>query len=113
MDFRAEICTVAPVAPCGQNRPSGVLCQSGAVQPYFVRGVHAHSSEQRRRLYAPGLRALYDALRAEGHEVRAVAPSREQSGVGSSVTSRRPLFAASVREPSFEGYAVDGTPPIA
>ena len=61
-------------------------------------------------IYAPGLRALYDALRAEGHEVRAVAPSREQSGVGSSVTSRRPLFAASVREPSFEGYAVDGTP---
>ena len=29
-------------------------------------------------IYAPGLRALYDALRAEGHEVRAVAPSREQ-----------------------------------
>ncbi len=61
-------------------------------------------------IYAPGLRALYAALRAEGHEVRAVAPAREQSGVGSSVTSRRPLFAAGVHEPGFEGYAVDGTP---
>ena len=61
-------------------------------------------------IHAPGLRALYAALRAEGHEVRAVAPAREQSGVASAVTTRRPLFAAPIREPDFEGYAVDGTP---
>lgn len=61
-------------------------------------------------IHAPGLRALYSALRAAGHEVRAVAPSAERSGASSCITAHRPLFALPVRENDFEGWAVDGTP---
>ena len=35
---------------------------------------------------APGLRALYTALTEAGHTVHVVAPMRQQSGVGHSLT---------------------------
>lgn len=59
---------------------------------------------------APGLRALYFALKRAGHEVVAVAPSRQQSGVGHSLTVFEPLRATPVRDGKFEGIGVNGTP---
>ena len=61
-------------------------------------------------IHSPGLRALYAAFQADGHEVRAVAPAQEQSGVSSGITAQRPLFAEKVRAEDFEGFAVHGTP---
>ena len=40
---------------------------------------------------APGIQALYDALKRRGHRVSMVAPSYEQSATGMSMTSRRNL----------------------
>jgi 5'-nucleotidase len=55
---------------------------------------------------APGLRALYEALR-ESEEVTVVAPDRDHSGASNSLTLQRPL---SVRK-SADGFQyVDGTP---
>lgn len=57
-------------------------------------------------IFAHGLRALEEALQAVG-EVVVVAPASEQSGVGRSITLRRPLR-ATPRGPG--RWAVDGTP---
>ncbi len=59
---------------------------------------------------APGLRAMYRALRAAGHAVLAVAPSRERSGMSHAITIDRSLTATPRLEPGFFGFAVDGTP---
>lgn len=59
---------------------------------------------------APGLRAIHAALREAGHTVRAVAPARQQSGVGPSLTVFSPLQIMRVQEPDFEGVGVFGTP---
>jgi len=61
-------------------------------------------------IYAPGLAALERQLRLFG-EVRVVAPSVEQSGVGHSITYLTPLIVKEVfvRE-SHWGWAVEGRP---
>ncbi len=55
---------------------------------------------------SPGLRALYEAMRPLG-EVIVVAPDREQSAAGHSLSLHRPLR---VDRMASEWYAVDGTP---
>lgn len=59
---------------------------------------------------APGLRALYTALREAGHSVHVVAPMRQQSGVGHSLTVFEPLRAQRISEKDFEGLGLYGTP---
>ncbi|MFC1935411.1 5'/3'-nucleotidase SurE [Chloroflexota bacterium] len=62
-------------------------------------------------IHARGLWAVVEALRSVG-EVMVVAPDREQSGVGSSVTLHNPVRATEV-VPAVPGtwtYAVEGTP---
>ena len=57
-------------------------------------------------IFSEGLRELADAMSAHG-EVVVVAPDREQSASGHSLTLNRPLRLQKVRE---HWYAVDGTP---
>lgn len=59
---------------------------------------------------APGLRAIYHELKERGHEVAAVAPMAQQSGVGRSLTVFEPLRARNISEGDFEGIGVYGTP---
>lgn len=59
---------------------------------------------------APGLRALYAALLAAGHTAHVVAPMRQQSGVGHSLTVFEPVRAMEIVEPGFHGLGVYGTP---
>lgn len=61
-------------------------------------------------IMAPGLRALYAALTEAGHTVLAVAPLRQQSGVGHSLTVFEPLRTRDIEEPGFSGTGVHGTP---
>ena len=61
-------------------------------------------------IMAPGLRALYAALVEAGHTVTAVAPLRQQSGVGHSLTVFEPLRTRVIEEPGFSGIGVHGTP---
>ncbi len=56
---------------------------------------------------APGLRILETVARSLCSDVWVVAPEREQSGAGHSLTLRRPLRIRKVGE---RRYAVDGTP---
>jgi len=60
---------------------------------------------------APGLWALAEEFNRTA-EVVVVAPDREQSGVGTSVSLHSPLRVRSVRPvvPGIETYAVEGTP---
>jgi 5'-nucleotidase len=60
---------------------------------------------------APGLRALYHALRATtGLPVLAVAPTQERSGQSHAITIDRALHTAVRHEPGFFGFSLDGTP---
>lgn len=59
---------------------------------------------------APGLRALYFALRAAGHNVYAVAPMRQQSAVSHSLTVFEPLRICAISDGDFSGTGVYGTP---
>ncbi|MBA3939182.1 MAG: 5'/3'-nucleotidase SurE [Planctomycetes bacterium] len=60
---------------------------------------------------APGLRALYRALRrVTGIPVLAVAPLAERSGQGHAITLDRGLAVAHRLEEGFFGFSVDGTP---
>jgi 5'-nucleotidase len=60
---------------------------------------------------APGLRALYRALRARTRRpVLAVAPSHERSGQGHAITLDRALTVQARVTGGFFGFAVDGTP---
>jgi 5'-nucleotidase len=60
---------------------------------------------------APGLRALYRALRKHtGQAVLAVAPTVERSGQGHAITIDRGLVVAPHRDQDFFGFAIDGTP---
>ena len=66
-------------------------------------------------IHSPGLRAAVEALREAG-EIFVVAPDREQSGVGASLTLHAPIRAIEV-PPMVEGntngvraYSVEGTP---
>lgn len=61
-------------------------------------------------IYAPGLAALYQAVRDLG-TVHVVAPSGEQSAVGHGITLSDPIKTRKVfRNGDFFGYAVGGTP---
>ena len=55
---------------------------------------------------APGIEALYRALKSAGHEVTVVAPAEQRSGAGHGVTLRREMRARR-RE---HGWALEGTP---
>jgi 5'-nucleotidase len=60
---------------------------------------------------APGLRALYAALRKRvGRPVLAVAPLHERSGQAHAITLDRGLAVVARHEPGFFGFTVDGTP---
>lgn len=59
---------------------------------------------------SPGLSALYEALNARGHNVFALAPMRQQSGVSHSITVFEPLRIQEFREDGFQGIGVFGTP---
>ena len=59
---------------------------------------------------APGLRALYAALREAVHTVWVVAPMRQQSGVGHSLTVFEPVRSMDIVEPDFTGTGIFGTP---
>lgn len=61
-------------------------------------------------IFAPGLRALYAALKAAGHAVNVVAPMSEQSGVGHSLTVFQPLRTREIADGDFRGTGVFGTP---
>ena len=61
-------------------------------------------------IQAPGLRALYAALRAAGHDVSCVAPIAEMSAVGHAITFASPLRVKEFKENGFEGLGVSGTP---
>ena len=61
-------------------------------------------------IYAPGLAALERELSRLG-EVRVVAPSQEQSGVGHSITYLTPLIVKEVYDGEKHwGWAVEGSP---
>ena len=61
-------------------------------------------------IYAPGIMALYEAVRDIG-AVTVVAPDAEQSAVGHAITLSNPIKIKRVRRNThFEGYAVVGTP---
>lgn len=61
-------------------------------------------------IHSPGLRVLYQVLQERGHKVSVVAPDRQHSGAGHSLTVFEPLIGRDIRENGFEGYAVAGTP---
>ena len=60
---------------------------------------------------APGLRALYRAIRRQcNRPVLAVAPATERSGLSHAITLDRHLSISSRLDGGFFGFAVDGTP---
>ena len=60
---------------------------------------------------APGLRALYRALRAvTGEAVLVVAPTVQRSGASHAITLDRNLTAEFRHQDGFAGFALDGTP---
>jgi len=61
-------------------------------------------------IYAPGIFALYEALKTE-YDVYVVAPESEMSAVGHAITLTMPLRVQQVkRNGAFFGYAITGTP---
>ncbi len=61
-------------------------------------------------IHAPGIRALYDAVRDLG-DVEVVAPSAEQSAVGHAITLSNPIKTSKIyHNGEFFGHAVGGTP---
>jgi 5'-nucleotidase len=61
-------------------------------------------------IYAPGLFALFQALKSD-HELTIVAPESEMSAVGHAITLTLPLRVQEVKKNgSFYGYAITGTP---
>ena len=61
-------------------------------------------------IYAPGIMALYRAIRDLG-EVHVVAPQVEQSAMGHAITLSDPIKIKTIRrDGDFEGHAVVGTP---
>jgi len=61
-------------------------------------------------IYAPGIYALYEALKSD-YEVVIVAPESEMSAVGHAITLTLPLRVQEAKKNgSFFGYAVTGTP---
>ncbi len=61
-------------------------------------------------IHAVGLRAIYHALLAAGHQVDVVAPMTEQSAVGHAITILGPLRVRRIKECDFTGFGIYGTP---
>lgn len=64
-------------------------------------------------IYAPGIRALANAMAEAGHEVSVVCPDRERSATGHGLTLHQPIRAEiieSLFHPSIKAWACDGTP---
>jgi 5'-nucleotidase len=62
-------------------------------------------------VFAPGLLAICQALRAEGHAVTVCAPDRPRSASSHSITLHKPLRVAEVElADGFPAHAVSGTP---
>lgn len=61
-------------------------------------------------IHSPGLRALYRAMKGRGHEVDIVAPKRQCSGAGHSLTVYQPLVSRWHDDDDCQGFAVSGTP---
>ena len=59
---------------------------------------------------SPGLRAMHRALSANGHEVAAIAPLGQQSGVSRSITVFDPLRCVEIHDCDFHGIGVSGRP---
>lgn len=60
-------------------------------------------------IHAPGLMALRDAF-SRKHEVTVVAPDRQRSAIGSSITLFEPLIVRRYEEKGMPHYSVSGTP---
>lgn len=61
-------------------------------------------------IYAQGLWALYQIFSGQ-HSVTVIAPDRERSAVGHSITLHQPLRKTKIEiQNGFQGYAVSGTP---
>jgi 5'-nucleotidase len=64
-------------------------------------------------VFAPGIRALANALATAGHNVTVVCPDRERSATGHGLTMHRPLRAESVHDlflPIVKAWACSGLP---
>ncbi len=64
-------------------------------------------------VFAPGIRALANALASDGHDVTVVCPDRERSATGHGLTIHQPIRAEeieSVFAPSIQAWACSGTP---
>ncbi|HIU16946.1 MAG TPA: 5'/3'-nucleotidase SurE [Candidatus Avidesulfovibrio excrementigallinarum] len=61
-------------------------------------------------IWAAGLRAMYRALKAAGHDVLPVAPLVEQSATSSRLTAFDPLRFKQIDEGDFHGIGIGGTP---
>ncbi len=61
-------------------------------------------------IHAMGLRAMYTALLATGHQVDVIAPMTEQSAVGHAITIHGPLRVKRIKECDFTGFGIYGTP---
>jgi 5'-nucleotidase len=64
-------------------------------------------------IFAPGIRALANALATAGHQVTVVCPDRERSAVGHGLTIHKPLRAEQVDglfDPAVVSWACSGTP---
>jgi 5'-nucleotidase len=64
-------------------------------------------------IFAPGIRALADALADAGHQVTVVCPNRERSATGHGLTLHQPIRAErveSVFHPAIKAWSCSGTP---
>lgn len=59
---------------------------------------------------SPSLRALYFELKKKGHDVFAIAPMQQQSGMSHSVTVFGPIMTRNIIDGDFCGVGVFGTP---
>ena len=81
----------------------GLPCVPGARN---ARERSEYPPQQRRRLNAPGIVAIYDALVADGHKVTIVAPSGNRSGSSAALT----FGPFQVDKIASNIYSLEGTP---
>lgn len=61
-------------------------------------------------IYAPGIRALTQAMILAGHQVTVIAPDRQKSACSHALTMDAPLTVREIEEFGVKAYAVSGTP---
>lgn len=61
-------------------------------------------------IFAPGIRALVDAVLAAGHRATVFAPDCQRSAASHAITLTRPLHVRKVEYGGIGAFAVDGTP---